>query len=287
MILQNVRTRGAMLTTNARALRFAFAALITVASAAHAAQFATGCGPLPFKAIAKGRAIDKTCGRDGVFDTPEHRAQNRAKNNFCATGAPLTVSFAQFVDLQGAAETSGVVFGARNRLPQDRSVLANLLDDGLGGQLGEGRKVRIAAYVVDAKNSNTSKGESVNCNLKKAPNNDIHISLGQHPDDDLCDTVTAEITPHYRPDTWTRDNLHALGARPIRISGQLFFDASHKPCSNGQGAAPQRVSIWEIHPVYAIDVCRNRKLSSCDPSDDSKWETLDAWADRQADPDEH
>lgn len=269
------------------ASRAVLLALLAFASMAHAAPFGTGCGPIPFKAIAKAHAIDQICGRDGVADTPEHRAQNRAKNNFCAAGEPQSISLTQFVDLQGATEAAGVVFGARNRLPPDRSVLVDLVDDGLGARLGEGRKVRVAAYVVDAKNSNKSKGESVNCNKKGAVNNDIHISLGKHPDDDLCDTVTAEITPHFRPDAWTKDNLIGLGARPVRITGQLFFDASHKPCSNGQGAAPQRVSVWEIHPVYAIDVCRNRKLPSCDPNDDSKWETLDSWADRQADPDEH
>jgi hypothetical protein len=261
--------------------------LASLAAPAYAEPFATGCGPLPFKPIAKPHAIDKSCGREGIADTPAHRAQNRAKNNFCASGAPLTLNLSQFADLQSAAETAGIVFGARDRLPPDRSALTGLIDDGFGGQLGEGRTVRVAAFVVDAKNSNKSKGESVNCNKPGATNNDIHISLGKNPDDDLCETVTAEITPHFRPDAWTKDNLLGVGARPVRITGQLFFDASHKPCSNGQGAAPQRISLWEIHPVYAVDVCRNRKLSSCDPKDDSKWEALDSWADRQADPDEH
>jgi hypothetical protein len=33
-----------------------------------------------------------------------------------------------------------------------------------------------------------------------------------------------------------------------------------------------RVSCWEIHPVYAIDVCKNDKLSSCKADDDSVYD---------------
>lgn len=263
-------------------------AFLALAPSAWAGSFTTGCGPLPFNAIAQSHAVDQSCGINGVFDTPAHKAQNRAKNNFCAKGDPLTMSLDQFVDLQTAAEDAGITFGGRNTLPDDRSSLVGLIEDGRGGRLGEGRLVRIAAFVVDAKNSNKSKGESVNCKKGGIANNDIHISLGKHVDDDLCDSVTAEITPHFRPATWTKDNLNNLGNRPVRVTGHLFFDASHQPCrSDGSGGSPDRMSLWEIHPVYAVDVCRNRKLSSCDPNDDAKWEPLNKWADRQADPEEH
>jgi hypothetical protein len=45
--------------------------------------------------------------------------------------------------------------------------------------------------------------------------------------------------------------------RPLRITGQMMFDGSHRPCANGSGS-PKRVSVWEIHPVYASDVCNKR-----------------------------
>jgi hypothetical protein len=275
--------------TNGCGIRYALLVLgaMLIAGAASGAAFQTGCGPLPFKSIQQPHPIDQTCGINGVFDTPEHKAQNRAKNNFCATGTLLTMSFEQFADLETAVVTAGVIFGARDRLPPDRSVLVDLIDDGQGGRLGEGRLVRVAAFVVDAKNSNKSKGESVNCKKGGKTNNDIHISLGKHDDDDLCDTITAEISPHFRPSDWTKENLESIGRRPVRITGHLFFDASHQPCHDGHGGSPDRFSIWEIHPVYAVDVCRNKKLTSCDPNDDSKWEPLNKWADRQADPEEH
>src|SRR6266850_5768374 len=78
----------------------------------------------------------------------------------------------------------------------------------------------------------------------------------------------AEIIPHFRPHAWTMlatlngPNVVTLRQnarldRPLRFTGQLMFDASHLPCSNGQPAseAPARTSSWEVHPVYRIDVC--------------------------------
>jgi hypothetical protein len=41
--------------------------------------------------------------------------------------------------------------------------------------------------------------------------------------------------------------------------------------------APSRVSSWEIHPVYAIDVCKKKSLNSCKADNDSVWTPLDQW----------
>lgn len=48
---------------------------------------------------------------------------------------------------------------------------------------------------------------------------------------------------------------------PVMFAGQLFYDASHGPAGG-----PDRAAAWEVHPVYAIWVCRNEKLSQC-PAD--------------------
>ena len=66
--------------------------------------------------------------------------------------------------------------------------------------------------------------------------------------------------------------------RPMRFTGQVFFDASHRPCVNGKPVeSSRRVSAWEIHPVYAIDVCINTSLSGCPRTDASKWMPLHEW----------
>jgi hypothetical protein len=45
----------------------------------------------------------------------------------------------------------------------------------------------------------------------------------------------------------------------------LFFDASHNLCAIGQPTHgnPPRRSHWEIHPVYAIDVCKFTTIANC------------------------
>jgi len=173
-------------------------------------------------------------------------------------------------------------------LPPDRSLLVNLITV-QGQQIGEGSLVRFEGFVFKAQHSNVSSGESVNCNTKGLSGNDIHIALartktganGAHANTKAkiekaeCETVTAEITPHHRSTTYNRfdtnpsdfllgkpqkhgqDKLkgHPLplqGAR-VRLTGQLFFDGSHSPCTNGKGG-PARRSIWEVHPVFAIEV---------------------------------
>jgi hypothetical protein len=171
-------------------------------------------------------------------------------------------------------------------LPPDRSVLVDLITDAQGRHLGEGTLVRLEGFVFKAQHSNTfvfsGTGESVNCNTKTLAGNDIHIALARtkagttnQSEASECKTVTAEITPHHRSAIYNRfdsnpvdflngqqqqagqDKLngHPLplkGAR-VRVTGQLFFDASHSPCTNGHGGPPRR-SIWEVHPVYAIEV---------------------------------
>ena len=34
------------------------------------------------------------------------------------------------------------------------------------------------------------------------------------------------------------------------------------------------MSNWEIHPVYAIDVCKFTTFTACKPDDDSLWKPL-------------
>jgi hypothetical protein len=235
-------------------------------------KFNPGCA-LPFDAIkSEGLVIDKTCGNDGTAtaDSPGAK-QNEVKNNFCATGAPVALTFSSFDQLQQAAASKNVTFGGEEQLPKDRSVLAGLLNTN-GQQVGEGSVVTLEGIVFDARHSNTTvlqeNGESVNCKSGDLDMNDIHIELAESADrlnpQDECKTVTAEISPHFRPASWNRFDVNAkeaplvhglpLKGVKVRITGQLFFDASHKPCVNGKGSAPKRRSIWEIHPVYAIEV---------------------------------
>jgi hypothetical protein len=140
--------------------------------------------------------------------------------------------------------------------------------------------------------SNTSSGESVNCGIHGAEANDIHLALAKtKTEPDECNSFTAEITPHFRPAEWvvlstlhkttTKTAAERIAAwdldRPLRITGQMMMDGSHKPCTPGHPQSPKRISVWEIHPVYAVDVCKKKSISSCRAGVVSDWVALDVW----------
>jgi hypothetical protein len=260
------------------------------ANACTVAAFTPAC-TLPFDSIKQdGLAIDKRCGDSGcaAADTPGG-LQNMAKNNFCATGAAVTVTPDDLKQLQADAKTKGVTFGGESEVPTDRSVLQGF---DIGGKtVGEGTLVRMAVFIIETHPADTSSGESVNCKLAGAPMNDVHMAMGLKYGANECTSVTAEISPHFRPKAWSpvskvapkpakgAANPAPITKFPLRITGQLFFDASHVPCTGGQpvGSNPKRQSLWEIHPIYAIDVCSQTTLAACSADDDSVWTPLDQW----------
>lgn len=247
-------------------LVFSLCAFSVRASAQTGEAFPLTCA-LPFKSIQESREIDNKCGIEGKSTgTDKQHAQNRMKNNFCATGNPVNVTFDDLINLQLAAKTKGITFGSDDKLPEDRSLLTDLIKGSSGKKIGEGKKVRLVAFVDEAHYSNVQSGESVNCKRKGQENNDIHLVLLRLPSGTPCQSLTAEISPHFRPADWTPDNTHQI-KRPFRFTGQLFFDAAHSPCPKPSG--PSRASNWEIHPVYAIDVCKNKTLAGCDINDES------------------
>jgi len=67
-----------------------------------------------------------------------------------------------------------------------------------------------------------------------------------------------------------------LKSHPYRVTGQLFFDASHSVCPCGiSHCSPVRASLREIHPVYNIEVCKAG--SPCDENSDANWLAFDTW----------
>jgi hypothetical protein len=256
-------------------------AYVALTVSASAQQFDAGC-EIPFHEIQGSHDFDDSCGiegtkRDGGQLSASKKAENLAKNNFCASGKPLPIAFGTFLKLQG--KTTDV----HESDLEDRTESLSDLITVAGKKYGEGKVVRYVAFVVHAKYSNVQQGskdkkfgESVNCYRPSEEENDIHIMLGQSLDDEPCDTVTAEMTPHFRPTAWTPDNLSEVRRHPVRITGPLFFDSSHKPCKNGEGSPP-RASVWEIHPIYSIEVCRKTTLQACNAGPASIWMPLNEW----------
>ena len=215
-------------------------------------------GTLPF-AGTPNPPIDDNCGIQGGSSDPAKQAESKAKNNFCAASQPPRVITYQ--ELMGLQSQSANI---PKRLP-DRTMVS---------KLGEGDYVSYVAFIKDAHYSDVAAGEAVNCNIPGNATNDIHIVLLKDPNDDECLSTTAEMSPHYRPPDWTPENLlKASAGHPVRVQGQLFFDGSHTPCSGTSRPNPKRASLWEIHPVYSVDVCTQTTIAECQSST-AEWTSL-------------
>lgn len=256
--------------------------LLPLSAGATSFRFEPGC-PLPYEAIKQAQPIDDACTVAGESEeyAPSSQAQrraNEAKNQLCAPGPPVLLTFKDFEHLQGRAEDEGIPFGPFKH-PKDRSALRNLYSTSANGEavtVGEGSLVRVVAYVAEARTSNVSSGESVNCKRKGKANNDIHVTLVRRRDDPPCAGIVAEVIPHFRPTAW-QDTAIAAITRPVRVTGQLFFDSPHLPCDEegrAVGGNPARVSLWEIHPVYAFEVCKHTTLAGCRGDHDEDWTSL-------------
>jgi hypothetical protein len=230
----------------------------------------------PMPAPAKPPAIDSQCGLAGAGAGPEGQ-QDMVKNNFCAQGTPEEISVADLVGLQAKVVANPAInFGSAGK---DGRKKGPTTDRAPLKTLGEGKLVTLSkVFVLIARQEG---GESVNCGknvLNKAPFHDIHISLVESSAaTDECSSVVAEMSPHHRPDAWNHGNVEkvAKAKLPVRVTGQLYFDSSHFPCSGGAGAGagnPKRKSLWEIHPIYRFEVC----TADCDGA--GTWVTLDKWA---------
>lgn len=252
--------------------------------------FTLECSKLPFDAIATKPDPFAACGNCGVVSSKAQpaevaakAAQSHAKNDFCADTSKITpVTITDLRSFQAQAAKDGLV---TTDIP-DRSKLRVTLN---GGALSEGSVVRLVAWVQDAHLSDCSAGEEVNCKISGSAHSDIHIVLvdpasgGRNQDE--CSSVTAEMSPHFRPAAWSELNKKIPTGNVIRVTGPIFFDNAHVPCAGlvqvktgpHPDRAPFRSSLWEVHPVYEFEVCTNTDATKCKENDDSAWKPYDQW----------
>jgi len=237
------------------------------------APFHPGC-PLPFEEIKVKRKIDKICGAEGSAADRAGKLQNRMKNNFCVKTTPVELNLAAFRKLQNAADKRGIWRHPKGiPSPQWRAKLKNIHNG-----LGEGDAVSFIGFIDAAYDAVTEKGESVSCDLDGPSHNDIHLELAERIGPAPCERVITEISPHFRPKKWTSQRLQQVrhAKLPIRVTGHLFWDASHSPC--GQGEPEQwRATTWEIHPVYWVEVCKKPSVKECRNSGPADWVPLHEW----------
>ncbi len=208
-----------------------------LAGAAFVAQAHADPAPckLFFENIASRPDPAQSCRFEGCFSAPDKKSENLAKNSLCLDASrPTNLSnFQTFRSLQARNDSKQT--GNRSRL---RSIKP----------LGEGSIVRLVAYIKEAHTSDCEGGESVNCDKTGFANNDIHIPLVEKPDDDECLSVTAEMSPHFRPAAWSQIDQKTPVKRLVRI-----------------------------HPVYAIEICGTVAGNDCKVEDGSHWVAYDQW----------
>lgn len=125
----------------------------------------------------------------------------------------------------------------------------------------EGTPVAIEGYFAGAKREGP---ESPNCHGADDAFRDWHLWLAGAPGRDRSRSVVVEATPviRARHPAWSLGGIRRLvrdGDR-VRVSGWLLLDPEH-PDQVGR----TRGTIWEVHPVMAIEVRRG-----------GRWVPLDA-----------
>jgi len=148
------------------------------------------------------------------------------------------------------------------------------------GKVSEGDRVRVVAYIPkgqDGLHANQA-GESVNCNLKKPYDNDFHIPVAAAPDDSEFKAIVVEMIPQARPGAWTIDALKEIQAKgtQVLVEGGLSYDKVHYVSDDPDHPfkdEPDRMSLWEIHPITDFLVCRR---DHCDPKRLDDWTALEA-----------
>jgi hypothetical protein len=233
-------------------------------SSAIAEKFTSSCESPSYPG--KATVMDKTsCSAEGSGG--KEASQNEAKNNFCASGDPRSLTIADLVQLQQQVEADGSIPFGKQGPATDRSGLQNF---------GEGTRVVLTGYVKMARQEGA---ESVNCE-QDVPNrpayHDIHISIVDAPGNSECSGIVAEMIPHHRPASWTPELVNKVrdAGSQVKLTGDLMFDSSHAPCTNGSAKSgdPARASLWEVHPIYKFEVCTQSDCSSGDG-----WVSLEDW----------
>jgi len=201
-------------------------------------------------------------------DSP-HGLVNQLKRTAPREETPTTLTFDTFSQLQSAAVE--LVDEGVEISPAERDKIKSI--ETTEGTVGEGSRVRLVAFLSEGK-PHANTGESVNCNLKREPNNDIHVSVTETKNGSEFEGVVVEMIPQDRPANWTSSKLDQLHGKVLLIEGGLFYDNLHfanGDASNPMGGQPPRFSLWEIHPITSLKVCKKNTVGQCDPNRASDW----------------
>jgi hypothetical protein len=205
-------------------------------------------------------------------------ALNEVKHHVPSSTTPVMLDFADLPGLQQLAD-AGVKSGTTAKVSaKQRAAKLHGLAAGTR-TIGEGDLVAIVGFTVGKASANP--GESANCYLTGASNNDFEFSLVPAAKATPYEGIVGEMIPQNRPKDWTLGRLHKLAAdgRQVLVEGQLMFDTRHLPNpKKGTNHESPRFSTWEIHPVTKFLVCKSG--TGCDPAVADQWQPLESIAER-------
>ena len=203
---------------------------------------------------------------------------NEVKHRLPPAGTPMMLTFADMTALQQLADAR-VKSGTEAKVSaKDRAKLQGL--ETQNGRVGEGDLVAMVGFMGGKPEINP--GESANCYLQGASNNDFEFNFAPSATSTPYDGIVGEMIPQDRPKTWTIGKLRKLANehRQVLVVGQLMFDTRHLPNpKKGTNHESPRVSTWEIHPVTKLLVCR-QPAGGCDPKQEDQWPPIEAIAEK-------
>jgi hypothetical protein len=205
-------------------------------------------------------------------------ALNEVKHRVPSSTTPIMLAFTELPELQRLAD-AGVKSGTTAKVTaKERAAKLHDLTAG-DHHVGEGDLVAITGFIVGRSSANP--GESANCYLTGANNNDFEFSIAPVPKATPYEGIVGEMIPQGRPKEWTLGKLHKLSTdgRQVLVTGQLMFDTRHLPNpKKGTNHESPRFSTWEIHPVTKFLVCKSG--TGCDPAHEDQWQPLETISER-------
>jgi hypothetical protein len=205
-------------------------------------------------------------------DTPDGLT-NTLKRTTPAGTNPHFLTFGDFGSLQ--TQTENLVGTKKVSLTSSQHAkLKNMTVH--DGKVTDGDVVMVTGFIVGEPHPNTR--ESVNCNLTKASNNDIHITLAEEAGSDEMDGFVVEMIPQDRPARWSSTTLKKVetSEQQVLVIGRLFYDSKHHVNDDPEvkdTGDPKRMSLWEVHPISEFLVCTGTK--ACDPKKKTDWTKLE------------
>lgn len=177
-------------------------------------------------------------GRDSVLNRLKNRIDTAAYYTPVTVGAILDIGWPASIDRQARSNWSVI----------DRATV----------ERREGLPVVVEGYLAGAK---VEGPETPNCHGADPKYRDWHIWLTAAPGESRARSVVIETTPRVRAmhPTWELSALRAIvrDSTRVRVSGWLMLDPEH-PDQVGK----TRGTIWEIHPITAIEYQRRGRWST-------------------------